>query len=144
MNKVALVALGAVAAVLAARKAKENQHDQAVWAEVTDDVERGDGSASRHAGRRAGPAGRTGGQDRRSDNRGAMAQLVAHLLCKQGVRGSSPLGSTAGQRPFPSAGRGLFRVRTPEKYCSGLHLACGVSRKMSPEQDPDVAPTQVS
>jgi hypothetical protein len=30
-----------------------------------------------------------------------MAQLVAHLLCKQGVRGSSPLGSTAGQRPFP-------------------------------------------
>ena len=24
-----------------------------------------------------------------------MAQLVAHLLCKQGVRGSSPLGSTA-------------------------------------------------
>jgi hypothetical protein len=25
---------------------------------------------------------------------GAMAQLVAHLLCKQGVRGSSPLGST--------------------------------------------------
>jgi hypothetical protein len=26
---------------------------------------------------------------------GAMAQLVAHLLCKQGVRGSSPLGSTA-------------------------------------------------
>jgi hypothetical protein len=28
-------------------------------------------------------------------NAGAMAQLVAHLLCKQGVRGSSPLGSTA-------------------------------------------------
>src|SRR5690606_5199347 len=25
---------------------------------------------------------------------GAMAQLVAHLLCKQRVRGSSPLGST--------------------------------------------------
>ena len=25
---------------------------------------------------------------------GAMAQLVAHLLCKQGVRGSSPLSST--------------------------------------------------
>ena len=25
---------------------------------------------------------------------GAMAQQVAHLLCKQGVRGSSPLGST--------------------------------------------------
>ena len=41
MNKVALVALGAVAgAVLAARKAKEAEHDQAVWAEVTDPVER--------------------------------------------------------------------------------------------------------
>ena len=26
---------------------------------------------------------------------GAMAQLVAHLLCKQGVTGSSPVGSTA-------------------------------------------------
>ena len=25
-----------------------------------------------------------------------MAQLVAHLLCKQGVRGSSPLSSTKG------------------------------------------------
>jgi hypothetical protein len=29
-----------------------------------------------------------------NSNRGAMAQQVAHLLCKQGVRGSSPLGST--------------------------------------------------
>ena len=27
-----------------------------------------------------------------------MAQLVAHLLCKQGVRGSSPLGSTGSHR----------------------------------------------
>ena len=40
MNKLALVALGAVAAVLAARKVKEDQHEQAVWAEVTDTVER--------------------------------------------------------------------------------------------------------
>jgi hypothetical protein len=31
---------------------------------------------------------------RANNNHGAMAQLVAHLLCKQGVRGSSPLGST--------------------------------------------------
>ena len=31
---------------------------------------------------------------RANSNLGAMAQLVAHLLCKQGVRGSSPLGST--------------------------------------------------
>ena len=29
---------------------------------------------------------------------GALAQLVAHLLCKQGVRGSSPLGSTTRNR----------------------------------------------
>jgi hypothetical protein len=31
---------------------------------------------------------------------GAMAQQVAHLLCKQGVRGSSPLGSTPSQVHF--------------------------------------------
>ena len=31
---------------------------------------------------------------RANSDLGAMAQLVAHLLCKQGVRGSSPLGST--------------------------------------------------
>ena len=60
---------------------------------------------------------------------GAMAQLVAHLLCKQGVRGSSPLGSTAGQRPFPFVGRGLCRVRTPEKYCSS---PCGGLRRLEP------------
>ncbi len=39
MNKLALVAIGAVAAALAARKVQEQQHDQAVWAEVTDPVE---------------------------------------------------------------------------------------------------------
>ena len=51
-----------------------------------------------------------------------MAQLVAHLLCKQGVRGSSPLGSTAGQRPVPSVGRGLGRLRTPadKRACGAL------------------------
>ena len=31
---------------------------------------------------------------------GAMAQQVAHLLCKQGVRGSSPLGSTPSEVYF--------------------------------------------
>ena len=44
-----------------------------------------------------------------------MAQLVAHLLCKQGVRGSSPLGSTAGQRPFPIIRKGLFRRLYPSE-----------------------------
>ena len=40
---------------------------------------------------------------------GALAQLVAHLLCKQGVRGSSPLGSTARNRTSPRAsGAGCF------------------------------------
>ena len=34
---------------------------------------------------------------------GALAQLVAHLLCKQGVRGSSPLGSTTTSRRRPVA-----------------------------------------
>src|SRR6478752_8013522 len=45
---------------------------------------------------RAGPVGR-GHRPRRARLTlppGALAQLVAHLLCKQGVRGSSPLGST--------------------------------------------------
>jgi hypothetical protein len=39
---------------------------------------------------------------RGNDCRGAMAQLVAHLLCKQGVRGSSPLGSTLVSGTFAS------------------------------------------
>ena len=33
-----------------------------------------------------------------------MAQLVAHLLCKQGVRGSSPLGSTLSRSVLQRAG----------------------------------------
>jgi hypothetical protein len=37
---------------------------------------------------------------RANSDHGAMAQLVAHLLCKQGVRGSSPLGSTPSQVHF--------------------------------------------
>ena len=37
---------------------------------------------------------------------GAVAQLVAHLVRIEGVRGSSPLSSTPGQRPFPGNGGG--------------------------------------
>jgi Phage integrase family len=37
---------------------------------------------------------------RANSDRGAMAQQVAHLLCKQGVRGSSPLGSTPSRGHF--------------------------------------------
>ena len=44
-----------------------------------------------------------------------MAQLVAHLLCKQRVRGSSPLASTEGEGPrrtrITEAGGALSRVR---------------------------------
>src|SRR6476659_5566434 len=39
-----------------------------------------------------------------------MAQLVAHLLCKQGVRGSSPLGSTAVQLTRESPARTPCRL----------------------------------
>jgi integrase len=51
---------------------------------------------------------------RGNDCRGAMAQLVAHLLCKQGVRGSSPLGSTPSQRRFAPAWLLYFRAGTAE------------------------------
>ena len=34
------------------------------------------------------------GSARRAGGTGAIAQLEEHLLCKQGVRGSSPLSST--------------------------------------------------
>lgn len=53
---------------------------------------------------------------------GALAQLVAHLLCKQGVRGSSPLGSTP--FPFPSP-RAAARTPVPaahEWHTSGVPL----------------------
>jgi hypothetical protein len=47
------------------------------------------------------PGMRTKSSPTRANNdHGAMAQLVAHLLCKQGVRGSSPLGSTLVKSTF--------------------------------------------
>src|SRR5690606_27764982 len=64
---------------------------------------------------------------------GGVAQLVAHLLCKQGVRGSSPLASTPGQRPFPLVGEGLFRARTPAKYGS-KHAAQGCDLQVCGQQ----------
>ena len=45
---------------------------------------------------------------------GAMAQLVAHLLCKQGVRGSSPLGST--YLPLSEASYPGPLLASPTKY----------------------------
>ena len=40
MKKLLLLALGAVGAVVAARKTQEAKHEQALWAEATDHVER--------------------------------------------------------------------------------------------------------
>ena len=40
MKKLVLVAAAAAAAVLATRKAKAGQREQALWAEATDDVKR--------------------------------------------------------------------------------------------------------
>ncbi len=46
---------------------------------------------------------------------GALAQLVAHLLCKQGVRGSSPLGSTT-----PTRGRPRWSEGSPGRLAGHL------------------------
>jgi hypothetical protein len=51
---------------------------------------------------------------RADSDRGAMAQQVAHLLCKQGVTGSSPVGSTPSHGGFAPAWRLYFWVRTAE------------------------------
>jgi chitinase len=40
MKKLILLALGAAGAVLALKKSQAGQHEQALWAEVTDSVKR--------------------------------------------------------------------------------------------------------
>ncbi|MGA8208744.1 MAG: DLW-39 family protein [Nocardioidaceae bacterium] len=40
MKKIVLVAAAALAAVVASRRAKAGQREQALWAEATDDVKR--------------------------------------------------------------------------------------------------------
>lgn len=40
MKKIVLVVAAATAALLASRRAKANQREQALWAEATDDVRR--------------------------------------------------------------------------------------------------------
>src|SRR6478735_6171009 len=59
-----------------------------------------------------------------------MAQLVAHLLCKQGVRGSSPRASTIRKVPAGN-GRDLLRFlrsagstsgALPAHYCGSVNL----------------------
>ncbi len=78
MKKMLFVLLAAAGVAYAKKKMDEGKHEQALWAEATDTVS--------PAPRGVAPAG--------CSPSGALAQLVAHLLCKQGVRGSSPLGST--------------------------------------------------
>ncbi len=51
-----------------------------------------------------------------------MAQLVAHLLCKQRVVGSSPIASTRGQRPFSVRWEGPLSCRYPSKVLQCGHL----------------------
>ena len=76
MKKILLIALAAAGALFAKKKLDEGQHEQALWAEATDQRR-----PTLSAVPTRPPTGRPG----------ALAQLVAHLLCKQGVRGSSPL-----------------------------------------------------
>ena len=76
MKKILMVLVAAAGAAFAKKKLDESRSEQALWAEATDHVE------PDRPGLTPAPPG-------------ALAQLVAHLLCKQGVRGSSPLGSTA-------------------------------------------------
>ena len=40
MKKLLLIAVGALGAVVAARKTQEARHEQALWAEATDSVKR--------------------------------------------------------------------------------------------------------
>ena len=87
MKKLLLVLLAAAGAAFAKKKMDEGKAEQALWAEATDNVDQ-------RLTRSSDPA--TSGV--RPDHPGALAQLVAHLLCKQGVRGSSPLGSTTRNR----------------------------------------------
>ena len=49
---------------------------------------------------------------------GAMAQLVAHLLCKQGVTGSSPVGSTAFSLSSSTPSPGLPLPPSPGPICA--------------------------
>ncbi len=99
MKKILLVLLAAAGAVFAKKKIDEGKHEQALWAEATDTVE--------PCLSRPGPA--------HARAPGALAQLVAHLLCKQGVRGSSPLGSTTRNR---RSACGFFQLSTyPPAAC---------------------------
>ena len=71
--------------------------------------------------------GRRGGL---SSSNGAMAQLVAHLLCKQGVTGSSPVSSTT--KGPASAGPFCYARGRSDEALRGLRVKMcvwlGVSR----------------
>ena len=87
MKKLILVALAAAGAVVRQEEDGRVGKEQALWASATDDVAKFPDTTRRPEPPASSPA-----------PPGALAQLVAHLLCKQGVRGSSPLGSTTRSR----------------------------------------------
>ena len=55
---------------------------------------------------------------------GAVAQLVAHLVRNEGVRGSSPLSSTPGQRPFLTPLR-RAQIRAVPQRSTAVALSTG-------------------
>jgi hypothetical protein len=85
------------------------------------------------AGRRLGHARLRAYRLRRSPT-GAMAQLVAHLLCKQGVTGSSPVGSTPRQTYLIELGPDGESVRTAARY---LPASRGIPRVELLAQSPE-------
>ena len=55
----------------------------------------------------------TGKLDAPTGQRGALAQLVEHRLCKPGVRGSNPLGSTSKNAPIQTLDGGVRAISGP-------------------------------
>jgi hypothetical protein len=70
-----------------------------------------------------------------------LAQLVAHLLCKQGVRGSSPLGSTSTPRGVP---RRPTAFRLAAALAVLLALAPGCGEIPAPDVEPAGPPIRPS
>ena len=118
MKKILFVLLAAAAAVIVKKKMDEGKHEQALWAEATDNV----GNAQQ----------RQRGLRTSLTPHGALAQLVAHLLCKQGVRGSSPLGSTPWSRR--RSWQRAIRLLAPAEKVAVIRRRIGVRRRPSPRQ----------
>ena len=110
MKKILLVVVTAVGAGVVQKKLDAQQAEQDLWAEATDY-----GPELGHHPQTPPSLALVPAWHRP----GAMAQLVAHLLCKQGVRGSSPLGSTQVRGPFRSPGGASVAARTSKVQQAG-------------------------